>query len=751
MARYPQSQDPSQRTLTEYLQHDDDQEQDQQQTEQSSRGNVSSRSPAHMMDQDDSKLETIEDEFDLVSLGSNTELESTRQSRSTRIILSLLIGTVILTSSMAVFVPFFVSKYREKSMMGDSSVLDPFSALRDAVSINDAEWGVVASDHPICSRMGLDTLRKGGNAVDAAVVTALCLGVANPASSGIGGGAFILISINKSVDKSKNNSTEPAYIDARDPQFKQPVPGKILEVIDCRETAPLAASEDMFVGLPEDTSTVGGLAIAIPGELRGLELAHARWGKLPWKDLVAPAQKLAIDGAPVFNYLAKAIQEHTSERWKFPNLKKLLTKNNDGVTKLEVGDLLKNEALASTLNAIMTNGVDALYNGDQTPGFIEDIQSAGGIITANDLMHYKPTIRDPLVGRNVGGYALVGVPPPSSGGAAVIGAARFLSGYKRNEKNSPYEHRLVEAMKHAFAIRMSLSDPGFPSKTNVSQVVQDLVYNDYMETLRQTTKDDDVLPLSQYGGAKWAQLNDSQGQGNAMDANEGDRRKRRLRIRDYQNPNFGYLEDHGTTHLSVVDREYNAVSITSSVNTYFGSGIVASHTGILLNSQMDDFSTPGRPNFFGLEPSEANYIAPRKKPLSSMSPMLIFADDGNPTLGELAMALGASGGPKIITAVLQTFMNYAVKKMPLFEAMANPRLHDQLLYHEKSVVLFEETMIGKALIKVSEDAREELANTGHSLLAIGYTGAVQAIALDHVTYRMDAVSDIRKGGKPAGY
>jgi gamma-glutamyltranspeptidase len=342
---------------------------------------------------------------------------------------------------------------------------------------------------------------------------------------------------------------------------------------------------------------------------------------------------------------------------------------------------------------------------------------------------------------------MVGVPPPSSGGAAVIGAARFLAGY--DDEINP-DHRLVEAMKHAFAIRMSLSDPAFHSGINVTEAVDDLVSGGYMETLRRATSDYNVLPLSQYGGTKWALLNNSQGNGEATDANEGDRR-RLLRIRDAQNPNFGYLEDKGTTHLSVVDREHNAVSITSSVNTHFGSGVVLGNSGILMNSQMDDFSTPGRPNFFGLQPSEANYIVPSKKPLSSMSPFLVFKETRKSRVGDLAMALGASGGPKIITAVLQTFVNYAFKKMPLFEAVANPRLHDQLLYHSNAVTLYEKAKIGTAKIEASERTRLELANTHHTLLGLGYAGAVQAIAINQDTDLMDAVSDIRKGGKPAGW
>ena len=740
------SQDPSKRAIHEYLQQD--YEQDRQ------LGDGSQPAPMYIEEFGTADAEPLEDEFDLVE--NNHQGADPAELRNAQSIVFIMIGAAVLVAAVAMSMLLSppVTSGDSGGIKSASFVSEEIMAFKASGTIEDAVNGVVSSDHPLCSHMGLATLQKGGNAVDAAVVTALCLGVANPASSGIGGGAFIVMSVNTSVDKSRNNSTEPEYIDARDPNFKQPVPGKILEVIDCREVAPLAASKNMFNGLPEESSTIGGLAIAVPGELRGLELAHARYGKLPWAALVKPVHALAKNGVPVFPYLEKAIREHTSERWRFDNLKNLLTKHNHGEQMLKQGDLLYNFALAGTLDAIMQNGVDALYKGGRTAHFIEDIQAAGGIITAEDLRLYKPTIRDPLVGRNVDGFTMVGAPPPSSGGAAVIGAARFLSGYNKDARNSPSEHRLLEAMKHAFSIRMSLNDPAFHERVNVTDAVEDLVYNGYMETLRKATFDHKVLPLSQYGGTKWAQLNDAAGQGDGKDANEGDR-KRRLRLRDAQNPNFGYLEDHGTTHMSVVDAEYNAVSITSSVNTYFGSGIVSKHTGVLLNSQMDDFSTPGRPNFFGLDPSPGNFIRPGKKPLSSMSPMLIYREketgDGSTTVGDLAMALGASGGPKIITAVLQTFINYAVKRMPLFEAVAHPRLHDQLLYHGTASALYEQTTIGTADIEVDEKTRQALINAGHKLLAIEYTGAVQVVALDNVTYRMDAVSDFRKGGKPAGY
>lgn len=316
---------------------------------------------------------------------------------------------------------------------------------------------------------------------------------------------------------------------------------------------------------------------------------------------------------------------------------------------------------------------------------------------------------------------------------------------RTKDRNPPKLHRLTEAMRHAFAIRMSLSDPAF-NTDKVTDAVNDLVYNDYMESLRQGTPDDTALPLSQYGGSKWAQIKNDDVPGNGTDADEGDRRQLR---------HFGYLEDKGTTSFSIMDNKGNGVSMTSSINTYFGSGILSPRTGILLNSQMDDFATPSRPNFFGLEPAESNYIQPGKKPLSSMSPMLIFEPAVDVTkqplsLGDLSLALGGSGGPKIISATLQTFLNHAVEKMDLFHAVASPRIHDQLLYHSKASTLYESTVVRDYQIEVPQQSRFELELTGHSLVPVHYAGCVQVVSRNKIMEKLSAVSDIRKGGRPAG-
>jgi gamma-glutamyltranspeptidase len=497
---------------------------------------------------------------------------------------------------------------------------DEIFKLKEYSAIDNLQNGAVASDHEVCSRVGVDLLRKGGNAVDAAVATTLCLGVANPASSGLGGGAFILIHSSRSHHEARYDPRResPGFDDKRD-HIAPSGDGMVTEVIDCRETAPAAATQDMYAGKPRYASAVGGLAVAVPGELRGLELAHARHGSMSWADVVEPALQLARDGVPVSAHLAGDIQGMKDSSKSYGDLaaiRRFLTKHDDWDSGFEEGELLRNPQLAETLSRISIHGSKAFYEGDLADIMAKDVQAEGGILTAEDLRNYVPVLRSPVFG-TASGYTLVGVPPPSSGGAAVIGAARFLSGYSlplASSADALAVHRTAEAMRHVFAIRMSLSDPAFfVNKT--AHAVQDLTSSSYMESLRNITKDDSTLPLSQYGGTKWAQLNDDAGAKEVDDAHEGDRRNLRQPNSVYRTlaRRFGYLNDFGTTHLSVVDKDGNAVAITSSVNNIFGSHVFSEATGVLLGNTMDDFGNPGRSNFYGLAPSEENFIYPGKR------------------------------------------------------------------------------------------------------------------------------------------
>jgi gamma-glutamyltranspeptidase len=531
-------------------------------------------------------------------------------------------GASVVIVGTAIAMSVLVAKHKTPSWAfsnGSCAADNKYSvqSLKESASLEGLQHGAVASDHPVCSQIGSDILQQGGNAVDAAVATVLCLGVANPASSGLGGGAFMLIHSSRANFESKDPATFPEFIDAREDVSVNEQSTYMIEVVDCRETAPEKSSTDMYSGLDDAASAIGPLAIAVPGELRGMELAHARHGKLPWNDVVEPARRLAQDGVHVGEHLAQDIKgvitKYFPKYGEFPALKRYLTRNGSSDTYFKEGEILKNPSLAKTLQQVAEQGADALYKGQNAKMLVREVQEAGGILTVRDMEGYKATLRSP-VHADVSGFTVVGVPPPSSGGAVVLGAARFLSGYKTPlaaAADTLSMHRIVEAMRHAFSIRMSLSDPLYNTDVN-KDAVADLTTGDYMESLRLMTKDNSTLPLSQYGGEKWAQMNDDDTMKEAQDAHEGDRRRGLLRHRRLARP-FGYLDDKGTSHLSVVDNDGNAVAVTSSVNGIFGSWIFSETTGVLLGNTMDDFGVPGRSNFFGLKPSEANFIVPGKK------------------------------------------------------------------------------------------------------------------------------------------
>jgi gamma-glutamyltranspeptidase len=282
--------------------------------------------------------------------------------------------------------------------------------LENTSSIENKRHGAVATDHEICSKMGVSVLKDlGGNAADAAVTAALCLGVVNPSSSGLGGGAFILL--HSDAPTLGGSVAAPPFEDARSDETKMKERrriaveadvitkehppsqrGKVTEVIDCRETAPLNATYDMYESIPPESSTLGGLSIAVPGELRGLELLHYRHGSLTWSEVVRPAMELARDGFRVSTYLAQLIEEKKEYFGTMPDLAYILTKDNDGVTPLKEGDIMKREQLAKTLESIMEKGAEVLYKGDLAKMLAMDIQLQGGIITASDLSNYRPVL-----------------------------------------------------------------------------------------------------------------------------------------------------------------------------------------------------------------------------------------------------------------------------------------------------------------------------------------------------------------------
>lgn len=541
--------------------------------------------------------------------------------------------------------------------------------------------GVVATDNEICSNIGSEVLEKGGNSMDAAVASALCLGVLSPASSGLGGGCFIVT----------HNATTGYN-----------------EFIDSREYAPKEAQPSMFESNPIEAQD-GGKAIAVLAELKGLRLAWERHGsgKIEWKDLVSPSAELAkefVISAELGSYIPKVKAQLLSG--DFPQLSALYLRS-DGSLKV-AGDTVENVQLSQTLNLIGLYGSDYIYE-QMATDLAGEIQNAGGIITVNDIRHYHPKIYTALTTEFMG-YTYIGARGSSSGGAVVAGIVKYLSSFSEPlvSLGALYHHRLVEAMKHCFAIRQSLGDPDF---VNITGPVSALLSDSYMRALQLNSSDSKVLPLLQYGG-------------------------------DY-NYQRAATKDAGTSHLSVLDRYGNAVAITSTINTYFGSKVLSTSTGILFNNEMDDFAIPNSPNYFNLPPSPDNYPLPGKRPLSSMSPSIVLNKDGS-----VRLIGGASGGPRIITATVQIILNCLVRGMTLEDAYKAPRVHSQLL--PDLAYIENHTTVSGITIKADSDVYDALTSRGHKVESWGGSmGVAQFIEVDQDTGVMHAFSDPRKDGKPA--
>uniref|UniRef100_A0A0E0BX70 Glutathione hydrolase n=1 Tax=Oryza meridionalis TaxID=40149 RepID=A0A0E0BX70_9ORYZ len=419
----------------------------------------------------------------------------------------------------------------------------------------EAGVGAVATDDGRCSEVGAAALRAGGHAVDAAVAATLCLGVVHPMSSGVGGGAFII---------------------ARDAASGDAV------AFDARETAPAAATPDMYAGNPT-SKYKGALAMGIPGELAGLHAAWSRYGRLPWKDLFAPAIKLARDGFTVVPPVAGALKEAERDVLADPGLRAVFAPQG---RILAAGEVCRNPALADTLEAVASGGVEVFYGGAIGERFVADVRRAGGIATVDDLRAYKVEVSDAMRSDAMG-YTFLGMPPPSSGTVGMALVLNILDGYKSLEflKGFLGVHRFIEALKHMLAIRMALGDPDY---VNVAGNVSEMLSPAFADKIRQRIVDNTTFPPSYYF-PKWSQLN-----------------------------------DHGTSHLCVVDGDRNAVAMTTTVNSYFGAHVLSPSTGIVVNNEMDDFSVPAERTPDHLPPAPANFIAPGKRPISSMTPTIIL-------------------------------------------------------------------------------------------------------------------------------
>lgn len=555
----------------------------------------------------------------------------------------------------------------------------------DKGDIIEAEHGVVAADDERCSDIGIDMLREGGHAVDAAVATSLCLGLVSPTSSGLGGGAFMLL-------RSSNGQAQ---------------------AFNMRETAPQAASEDMYAKNPA-AKKIGPLSVGVPGELAGLHLAWQQHGKLPWKKLVQPVIKLAAEGFVISPYLASNIKSNKNAIMADKGLRGVFTVNGK---LLNVGDTCYNKKLAETLQAISDFGPSVFYNGTIGKKLVEDVQAVGGILSFEDLQNYRVEVTDPI-SAEVMGYTILGMPPPSSGAAGLILVLNILGSYgtPNAAKGTLGLHRTIEAFKHMFAVRMNLGDPKF---VNITDSLSDMLSPEFAVKIKNKIYDNVTFP-SEYYGYKWNQL-----------------------------------RDHGTSHFCIVDSERNAVSMTTTVNYPFGALMLSPSTGIVLNNEMDDFSTPTEISPDMLPPAPANFIRPNKRPLSSMSPTIVLKG------GQLAGVLGGSGGLKIIPAVVQVFLNHFLNEMDPLVAVTAPRVYHRLI---PNIVTYENwTVLDGEHIELSRESKLGLSQRGHWLEAHS-SGAISQLVLQNLNNpikvesdnqvfygKLTAVSDPRKDGIPAGF
>ncbi|MDY0833125.1 gamma-glutamyltransferase [Pseudomonas sp. SED1] len=495
------------------------------------------------------------------------------------------------------------------------------------------ENGMVVTAQHLATHVGVDVLKAGGNAVDAAVAVGYALAVVYPAAGNLGGGGFMTVQL---ADGRKT-------------------------FLDFREKAPLAATADMYLdkdgNVVPDLSSKGHLAVGVPGTVSGMELALSKYGTLKRAQVIAPAIKLAEDGFALEQGDIDLLHTATDEFKKDKDLRGIFL---HGGEPMLVGQKLVQKDLAKTLREISAKGADGFYKGWVAKAIVDSSQSGKGIITQADLDKYKTRELAPIE-CDYRGYHVVSAPPPSSGGVVICEIMNILEGYPMADlgyHSAQGLHYQIEAMRHAYVDRNSyLGDPDF-----VQNPVEHLLDKDYAAKLRAAI--------------------DPQKAGISQDIK----------------PGVSPHEGNNTTHYSIVDKWGNAVSVTYTLNDWFGAGVMASKTGVILNDEMDDFTSKiGVPNMYGLVQGEANAIAPGKTPLSSMSPTIVTKD------GKAVMVVGTPGGSRIITATLLTILNVIDYKMNIQEAVDAPRFHQQWLPEATNIERF----------ALSPDTQKILEGWGH--------------------------------------
>lgn len=514
---------------------------------------------------------------------------------------------------------------------------------------NEFKNGAVVTAHPLASKVGVDILKKGGNAVDAAIAVKFALAVVYPNAGNIGGGGFMVY---------RGNNGEVASL-------------------DFREKAPQAAFKDMYLdkdGNPiTDLSLYGQLAAGVPGAVAGMDAAHKKYGSLPWKDLVQPAIELAANGFAITKQQAEEFNEYKP---KFVEL----NPNGAAIIKNEswkTGDLFVQKELANTLKLIQEKGRDGFYKGKTADLIVSEMKRGNGIISHEDLANYEAIWRNPIVG-SYKGYKVISMPPPSSGGVALLALLQSVENYplkKWGFQSDSTIRAMVEAERRVYADRAThLGDPDF-YKVPVENLT-DAKFNQARMAKVSLAKatPSDVVKATKFPG----------------------------------------YESEQTTHYSIVDKDGNAVSLTTTINGSYGACVWVDGAGFLLNNEMDDFSVkPGTPNMYGLLGGKANAVEPGKRMLSAMTPTIIEKD------GKLKMVVGTPGGSTIITSVFQTILNVLEFDMTAQESVSASRFHHQ----------WKPDRIDVEAKAVSSQIRESLQKDGYTIRQRGNIGRVENIVI----------------------
>lgn len=609
---------------------------------------------------DDNDYKKVSDEYER-SRAKRKVVVSKKQF----VLISLTTMTVLAAIAVAVAITLYCFGHKKHN----------HGILRSPDAAELYQHGAVAADSVTCSEVGRDILKQNGSAVDAAIAAMFCLGLLSMHSTGIGGGGCMLV-----YKKDGNN----------------------VEAFDYQSMAPGKAREDMFMG-EGNRSSIGGLAIAVPGEVRGMYEVWKKYGKLPWRDLVQPAINMTLEGFQVPQRMHEAAHIYRNIVESDPGLRSLLFKNGKLV---ELGTVVRDPALASTLKRIQENPED-LYTGALAEDIVKDIQDVGGIITLDDLANYKVVKRKVLTDE-IGDLSMYTVPAPM-GGSAVTQILNIVKGYgfsqedlKENKRAILLYHRLVEAMKFGFSQFSQLGDPDFVNEESIQKLMDDMTSAKVGHTFRKKITDDAVHDLSYYGV-------------------------------EVTPPS-----DKGASHVSVYAENGDAVSATHTINALYGAAYKSKTTGILYNNVMDDFSTQGVMTKYGYPPSATNYIKPRKRPVTSMAPFILV--DKN---GRVKMVIGCSGGPRIITATVSVLMHKLWFGQELGHAVTKPRAHHQLI--PNTVWVEKQRELPKYI-------QEGLLKKGHNITRIEKPefSACQVIYSDGPG-EIFAKSDPRKYGHSAGY